>query len=366
MPHAQFVPLRIFSSYTMLEGAIEPKDIATKAREHGFPAAAICDRNGLYGAMPFGDAAKKAGVQPIVGAMLAVSRPDRPQMLDWLALYAQDERGYDNLCALVSAAHLARPVDEDAHVDFERLARHADGLICLTAGTEGALARMLADRQQAAADAYADRLCELFPDRLYVEISRRKNAVEIAAEPHLIALADGRGLPLVATNPACYADAAFHGAHDTMLCIAASTYLDSDDRTKSCAEAWMKPAHDMRKLFADLPDALENTLVVAQRCAVASPARKPILPSLAGDPEAEAAQLRRDAHAGLAERFERVPVADPQTYRDRLDFELDVIAGMGFPGYFLIVADFIKWAKSNGIPVGPGRGSGRARSLPGR
>ena len=342
----------------MLEGAIEPKDIAGKAREHGFPAAAICDRNGLYGVMPFSDAAKKAGVQPIIGAMLAVSRPDRPQMLDWLALYAQDQRGYDNLCALVSAAHLARPIDEDAHVDFERLARHADGLICLTAGAEGALARLVAERQQAAADAYADTLQQLFPERLYIEVSRRKNAVEISAEPHLIALADGRGLPLVATNPACYADASFHGAHDTMLCIAASTYLDSDDRAKSCAEAWMKPAHDMRKLFEDLPDALDNTLVVAQRCAVAAPARKPILPSLAGDPEAEAAQLRRDAHAGLDLRLERVPVTDPQAYRDRLDFELNVIVGMGFPGYFLIVADFIKWAKAQGIPVGPGRGSG--------
>ena len=342
----------------MLEGAIEPKDIAGKAREHGFPAAAICDRNGLYGVMPFSDAAKKAGVQPIIGAMLAVSRPDRPQMLDWLAFYAQDQRGYDNLCALVSAAHLARPIDEDAHVDFERLARHADGLICLTAGAEGALARLVAERQQAAADAYADTLQQLFPERLYIEVSRRKNAVEIAAEPHLIALADGRGLPLVATNPACYADASFHGAHDTILCIAASTYLDSDDRAKSCAEAWMKPAHDMRKLFEDLPDALDNTLVVAQRCAIAAPARKPILPSLAGDPEAEAAQLRRDAHAGLDLRLERVPVTDPQAYRDRLDFELDVIVGMGFPGYFLIVADFIKWAKAQGIPVGPGRGSG--------
>ena len=362
MSHAQFVPLRIFSSYTILEGAIDPKDIAANARAQGFPAAAICDRNGLYGVMPFGEAAMKKGIQPIVGALLCVLRPDRPQgappAYDWLALYAQNAVGYDNLCVLVSAAHLARPVDEPPHIDFERLARHAEGLIALTAGREGALANLLVERQQAAADAYADRLVALFPERLYVEISRRDDAVEAAAEPHLIAMADGRGLPLVATNPACYADADFHRAHDAMLCIAASTYVDSDDRVKSCPQAWIKPAHDMRARFEDLPDALANTLVVAQRCAFAAPARKPILPSLAGDPTAEAEQLRRDAHAGLAERLAKVPVADPDVYRARLDFEIDVIVGMGFPGYFLIVADFIKWAKANGIPVGPGRGSG--------
>ncbi len=365
MAHAQFVPLRIYSSYTMLEGAIDPAEIATRARAHGFPAAAICDRNGLYGAMPFSDASKKAGVQPIIGTLLAVARPDRATSLDWLALYAQDARGYDNLCALVSAAHLARPLDMDAHVDFALLARHAEGLLALTGGAEGALARLLADRQQAAADAYADALGAIFPDRLYVEIARRKNAVETMAEPHLIAMADGRGWPIVATNPACYADAEFHGAHDAMLCIAASTYVDSEDRTKSCAESWMKPAHMMRELFADLPDALDNSLVVAQRCAVAAPARKPILPSLAGDPAAEAAQLRRDAHTGLRARLSKIfptftsEIEGPwDVYIARLDFELDVIVDMGFPGYFLIVADFIKWAKGQGIPVGPGRGSG--------
>ena len=362
MSHAQFVPLRIFSAYTMLEGAIDPKDIAAKARDMGFPAAAICDRNGLYGVMPFSEAAAKKGVQPIIATMLCVARPDRPQgapsAYDWLALYAQDLRGYQNLCSLVSAAHLRRPVDEQAHVEFDRLARHSDGLIALTAGGEGALARLLAERQHAAADGYVDRLIELFPDRLYIEVSRRGDPTEAAAEPHLIAMADGRSLPLVATNPACYADADFHRSHDIMLCIAASTYVESNDRSKSNPEAWIKPSHEMRALFADLPDALANTLVVAQRCAVAAPARKPILPSLAGDPEAEATQLRVDAHAGLEARLAKVPVQNPADYRERLDFELDVIAGMGFPGYFLIVADFIKWAKAQGIPVGPGRGSG--------
>jgi len=362
MPHAPFVPLRIFSCYTMLEGAIDPKAIVAKARKFGFPAAAVCDRNGLYGAMPFSDAAKKAGVQPLIGALLCVMRPDRaqgaPALYDWLALFAQDMAGYQNLCGLVSAAHLSRPSDADAHVDFAMIEGRTDGLIALTAGAEGALAKMLADGQHDAASAYALRLEALFPDRLYVELSRRSNAIETAAEPHLIALADARSLPIVATNPACYADADFHEAHDAMLCIAASTYVESEDRQRSSPDAWIKSAEAMAALFADLPDALANTLVVAQRCAIAAPSRKPILPSLAGDPEAEAAQLRVDARAGLIGRLEMVPVPDPDAYFARLDFELDVITGMGFPGYFLIVADFIKWAKGQGIPVGPGRGSG--------
>ncbi|CAN5270627.1 DNA polymerase III subunit alpha [soil metagenome] len=362
MAHAQFVPLRIFSAYTMLEGAIDPKEIAKRARELGFPAAAICDRNGLYGVMPFSDACRAAGVQPIIGTLLCVARPDLPQgapaAYDWLALYAQDETGYNNLCALVSEAHLGRPIEEQAHVLFDKLALHTDGLIALTAGAEGALAKMLAGGQHDAASAYADRLTSLFPGRLYVELSRRLDAIEGAAEPHLIALADGRDLPLVATNPACYGEASFHDAHDIMLCIAASAYVESDDRTKSSPDAWIKPAHDMRKLFDDLPEALANTLVLAQRCAVDAPTRKPILPSLAGDPQAETAQLIRDAHAGLDARLALIPAADPVAYRKRLDFELNVITNMGFAGYFLIVADFIKWAKDNNIPVGPGRGSG--------
>ena len=346
----------------MLEGAIDPKEIAKRARELGFPAAAICDRNGLYGVMPFSEACAKVGVQPIIGTLLCVARPDIPQgapaAYDWLALYAQDDVGYDNLCRLVSAAHLDRPIEEQAHVTFEALAARSDGLIALTAGAEGALAKLFAAGQHQAATDYADRLRLLFPDRLYVELSRRLDATEGAAEPHLIALADGYDLPLVATNPTCYGPEDFHAAHDVMLCIAASAYVDSDDRAKSSPDAWMKPSHEMKRLFEDLPEALDNTLVLAQRCAFAAPERKPILPSLAGDPEAEAEQLRIDARAGLESRLERIPGADAATYRERLEFEIDVIVGMGFPGYFLIVADFIKWAKQNGIPVGPGRGSG--------
>jgi DNA polymerase-3 subunit alpha len=362
---APYVPLRIFSCYTMLEGAIEPKAIAKQAKRLDFPAVALTDRNGLYAAMAFTEACKSEGVQPIVGTMLAVARPgpggSGPPPLDWLALYAQNEIGYHNLCALVSAAHLDRPVEEDAHVPFAALDGRTDGLIALTAGSEGALARLLAEEQESAALDILSRLQHLFPGRLYIELSRRGDAVEERAEAKLVSLAYERDLPLVATNPARFAEADFHQAHDAMLCIAQSSQIDREDRQRSSPEAWIKPAAEMRRLFEDLPEAIENCAVIARRCAFGAPKRKPILPSVAGDLEGEARQLRVDAHAGLEARLARydgLGAAQRKLYFDRLDYEVEIIVGMGFPGYFLIVADFIKWAKENDIPVGPGRGSG--------
>jgi DNA polymerase-3 subunit alpha len=356
-----YVPLRTFSSFTMLEGAVEPKAIAKHAARLGFPAIAVTDRNGLYGVMPFGDACTAEGVQPIIGATLAVARPEEGALtLDWLILLAQDEAGYANLCKLVSAAHLDRPAHEPPHVPFAMLDGMTDGLIALTAGGEGAVARHLADGQRSKAKSYLDRLETHFPARLYIELSRRGDAIEQAAEPALIDLAYARNLPLVATNPSCYAEPHFHAAHDALLCIANSTQIDSNDRPRSSAEAWMKPGAAMTEMFADLPEAIANTATIAQRCAISAPQRKPILPRL-GDNEDE--QLCADARAGLADRLARLAErgagpADAGPYRDRLEFELDVITRMGFAGYFLIVADFIVWAKANDIPVGPGRGSG--------
>ncbi|TCM21445.1 DNA polymerase III alpha subunit [Novosphingobium sp. PhB165] len=378
----------------MLDGAIDPKAAAKLAKERKFPAAAICDRNGLYGAPAFAQACKGAGVQPIVGTFLAVVRPgavsqgqERP--IDWLALFAQSEVGWLNLCDLVSRAHLDRPLEMDAHVELESLRGHTDGLICLTGGAEGALARLYAAGKIEAAESYCDTLQSLFGDRLYIEITRTGEAVEDESEEDLIALAYARDIPLVGSNPAQYAEAKFHPAHDAMLCIANSTQVDAPERPRSSSERWVKPIETMQELFADLPEALANTLVVAQRCAYMPPRRKPLLPSLAGDLEGEARMLADNSRAGLAMRLapywpevteaeldaamalqgeereaaykelaERGVTEDFLDYAKRLDFEVQIIVGMGFPGYFLIVADFIKWAKDNDIPVGPGRGSG--------
>ena len=349
----------------MLEGAIDPKAIAKLAKERGFPAIAICDRNGLYGAVMFAKACLDEGIQPIIGTLLGVLREGREgedsPPVDYLPLFAQDEAGYDNLCHLVSKAHLERPLELEPHVQMDALERHTDGLIALTGAGEGALTRLLAEGQLDHAKALADRLQRLFPDRLYVELARSGEPAAQAAESTLIDLAYERDLPLVATNPATYAEPHFHAAHDAMLCIAGSTHIEAEDRARSNRQSFVKSAAMMDEAFADLPEATANTLVIAQRCAYAPPNRDPILPSLAGDQEGEAKALAEDARKGLEKRLEpygEMSAEERKEYFDRLDFEVGIIVKMGFPGYFLIVADFIQWAKDQGIPVGPGRGSG--------
>jgi DNA polymerase III subunit alpha len=306
----------------MLEGAMEPKTIAERAAKLGFPAIGLTDRNGLYGVMPFSDACIAKGVQPIIGTTLGVARPPEiggESRIDWLVLLAKDDQGYANLCKLVSSAHLERPVEEEPHIPFRELGRLSEGLIALTAGGEGAVARLLSDGQRDKAEAYLDRLQALFPERLYVEISRRGDGVEEAAEEALIDLAYARDLPLVATNPASYTDPSFHAAHDAMLCIAA--YVDRNARATASADAWLKDGAAMAELFADVPEALANTAVIAQRCAIAAPQRRPILPRLGED---EDEQLRRDARAGLADRLKNRPADEQQPYLERLEFELEV------------------------------------------
>lgn len=360
MSHTPFVPLRVISSYSMLEGAIDPKAIAKLAKERGFPAIAICDRNGLYGSTMFAGAAIAEGVQPIIGTLLGVIHVAGEQV-DYLPLFAQDEDGWNNLCHLVSRAHLDRPLELEPHVTMDDLTGHTDGLIALTGAAEGAVTRLLADGKERRAHDLAQQLSALFPDRLYVELARRGNSVEDAAEAGLLDLAYAQNLPLVATNPANFAEPHMHSAHDAMLCIANTSQIDSEDRPTSNPQSFVKTAAMMEELFADLPEATANTLVVAQRCAFSPPRRKPILPSLAGDLEGESRLLEEDARKGLSarlEKYEDMSEDQLQIYVERLDYEVGIIRKMGFPGYFLIVADFIKWAKAQGIPVGPGRGSG--------
>ena len=254
MAYEPFVPLRVLSSYSMLEGAIDPKAIAKLAKERGFPAIAIADRNGLYAAMSFAGAARDAGIQPIIGTLLGVRR-DGGEAIDWLPLYAQNETGWNNLCHLVSRAHLDRPLELDPHVTFADLDGHSDGLICLTGAGEGALVRLFADGKANAAHDYCGKLEALFPGRLYIEIARRNDPAEEAAEEQLIDLAYARDLPLVATNPAAYGEPGFHAAHDALLCIANSTHVDAAERPRSNPQWWVKSWPMMREQFEDLPEA---------------------------------------------------------------------------------------------------------------
>ncbi len=363
MPHAEFVHLRVHSAYSLSEGAIKPDRIAALAREGGMPAAAITDTANLFGALEFSQACAAKGVQPIVGCQLALTRPEAPALPpDPLVLLAQDGAGLANLQRLSSRGFLDTEPGLRPQVSLATLRAHQEGLILLTGGTPGPIFRLLAEGQRPAAEALLAALAEAVPGRVAVELHRHRLAAERAVEPGLLALADAARLPLVATNDCFFATPAMHEAHDALLCIAEGRLLAESDRRRVSPEHWFKPAAAMRALFADLPDAADNTLAIARRCAVMAESRKPLLPVCPkvrpGASEAET--LAEMAVEGLARRMAAI-AADAATqdrYRERLDYELAMIARMGFPGYFLIVADFIQWAKGRGIPVGPGRGSG--------
>ncbi|NIA67292.1 DNA polymerase III subunit alpha [Pelagibius litoralis] len=374
MAHADFVHLRVHSAYSLSEGAIRPKVLVKLCREHGIPAVAVTDTSNLFGALEFAQEAQKAGVQPIIGCQLAISREaGEPRNgtappPDQLVLLAQNQTGYENLMRLVSVAFLESDPGEVAQVGLDLLTEYAEGLIALTGGVSGALGRLLSGGQGPAAEALLKRLQEIFPGRLYVELQRHGLPEEEAIEAALLDLAYAQDLPLVATNEAYFPGPDDYEAHDALLCIAGGAYIAQSDRRRLTPDHSFKTASEMRVLFADLPEAVDNTLVIARRCAYFPEFVKPILPAFpTTEGRSEEEEMRAQSEEGLERRLEdqvltgvdpaeREAVAAP--YRERLAFELKVIQEMGFAGYFLIVADFIKWAKTHDIPVGPGRGSG--------
>jgi DNA polymerase-3 subunit alpha len=375
MSHADFVHLRVHTAYSLSEGALKIKDLVKQCAKLKMPALGVADTNNLFGALEFSLSCTEVGVQPIIGVQLGLRREDgndrfntgRKPEPDPLVLLAQNQDGYFNLMKVVSRAYLDTDPGESPQVPLSLLADHSAGLLCLTGGAAGPVGRLLGDGQGDKAAALLLRLKEVFPERLYVELQRHGLEQEDRVEPGLIDLAYAHDIPLVATNEPYFAARAMYEAHDALICIADGAYIAQDERRRLTPEHYFKSAQEMRALFADLPEAVDNTLVVAQRCAFMVPKVKPILPPFAGEhPEPE--ELRAQAKAGLEQRLvkhvftpdmteeEREHAAKP--YRERLDYELGTIEQMGFPGYFLIVSDFIKWAKAHDIPVGPGRGSG--------
>jgi len=378
MTHADFVHLRVHSAYSLSEGAIPVKRLIGLCADHRMPAVAMTDTNNLFGVLAFAQEAVKAGVQPIVGCQLALARPDAEAPAtgnggkaapDPVVLLVQDEIGYRNLLELVSNAFLDTASGETPHVGLSFLEAHGAGLLCLTGGAAGPVGRLLNESKDARAEEVLTRLSTAFPGRLYVELQRHGLPEEEAVEDRLVQLAYAHDLPLVATNEAFFPDRDMHEAHDALLCIAEGAYINQEDRRRLTPDHYFKSAEEMRTLFADLPEAIDNTLVVARRCAFFPEPTDPMLPAYdtAGG-RSEAEELRAQAVEGLHHRLdtqvftpelgesEREAAAQP--YWQRLEHELTVITNMGFPGYFLIVADFIKWAKGQDIPVGPGRGSG--------
>jgi len=368
-----FVHLHIHSSFSLLEGALKIDELKKLVLKDRMPALALTDTNNLFGALEFSEKLSAAGVQPIIGIELALDLGDQTAgrqgsvnvIYPSIVLLATNEAGYNNLMKLSSQAYLLPATGEAAHVAFEALSEAADGLIALTGGPKGPIDRALLAGQAELAGLRLSRLCELFGDRLYIELQRHGGEGEAGIEAELIDLAYARGVPLVATNEAYFAKPDSYAAHDALLAIAEGRLVSDPVRRRVTAEHDFKSRSSMKKLFADLPEALTNTIEIAMRCSFRPKTRKPILPSFTvgeqDTPTDEAEALRALAVTGLQARLKAHGPAEGltvQDYESRLEFELSVIERMKYPGYFLIVADFIRWAKAQGIPVGPGRGSG--------
>jgi DNA polymerase-3 subunit alpha len=361
-----FIHLRVHTEHSLLEGAVPVKMLPKLAAEAGMPAVAITDSDNLFAALEFATHAAAAGVQPLIGCVLSLgydvpAQGEQPKPPAGIVLLAQDAEGYGNLLKLNSCLYL-RPGSDLPRVTPEDLEAHVGGLICLTGGPDGPVGRLLRAGQRARAEALVTRLRGAFGDRLYVEVQRHPvegglpEAERLSERGH-VEIAYAMDLPLVATNDVYFPESRMFEAHDALICIADGAYVDQQgSRRRLTPQHYFKTPAEMAALFADLPEALENSVEIARRCAFAPSKRKPILPRFADD---EVEELRRQARAGLDARLAVIsPAAPLDSYRERLEFELGVIEQMGFPGYFLIVADFIQWAKQHAIPVGPGRGSG--------
>ena len=370
MPDPLFIHLRCHSAFSLSEGAITIKQMAALAAKADMPALAITDSGNLFGALEFSDVLGDKGIQPIIGIAIkvdmaievdanALKQNTSLRQFPALVLLAQNEQGYNNLMKLTSRSFLDVEASDEPHVSWDLFQSHSSGLICLTGGPSGPINAALLQGQSTLAKGQLQQLLTLFGDRLYIELQRHGETAERTTEAPLVELAYALNIPLVATNQVYFAAPDDFAAHDALICIAGGEVVAAEDRRRLTIEHFFKTQQQMAALFADLPEAIENTVEIAKRCAFRVEGKKPILPRFAeGD---EAAVLRAEALAGMELRLASngmAPGMMREDYDKRLDFELGVIIKMNYPGYFLIVADFIKWAKARDIPVGPGRGSG--------
>ncbi|HXY58269.1 MAG TPA: DNA polymerase III subunit alpha [Methylocystis sp.] len=370
-----FVHLHVHTAFSLREGALTLKKLLHLAGTDGQPAFAVADSNNLFGALEIAEKAAEAGLQAIPGAQLSIDfggsdvGDKRKSSRGAVVLLAKSEAGYRNLMRVASSAYLGA-AGEEPSVTIDELTSNSADLIALTGGPEGAIDPLILKGEPEAARARLELLARAFGDRLYVELQRHGLPHEPQIERRLLDFAYGMGLPIVATNEPFFPSAADFEAHDALLCIAEGTVTSAPQRRRLTPTHYFRTRAEMQALFADLPEALAATVEIARRCAYRPRTRKPIMPRFVRAESGETAEeldaieakeLRRQAEEGLKARLAATgpaPGLAEEDYAARLDFELSVIEKMRFPGYFLIVSDFIKYAKAQGIPVGPGRGSG--------
>ncbi|MCL2338820.1 MAG: DNA polymerase III subunit alpha, partial [Proteobacteria bacterium] len=399
----KFIHLRVHSKFSIGEGTLyidaNPKKdpnrqtIVKLCKQYGMPACALTDTNLMSGTAEFSDALSTAGIQPIVGLEASLNHQEsadpkqlRADQMSRIVLLAQNHAGYLNLTALNSLQYMRRENNHlGPYLTIDELSQHSGGVIMLSGGHTGPIGRTLLENQDKLAADLAKRFKEIFSDRpaarsprgphaiedcagwaqgegrFYLEIQRHGLEAEIKTEPEFLRLARDMNIPIVATNDVLFAGPENYEAEDAMACVLQQTKIIDPDRVRKNSEQYFKSAVEMAELFADLPESLENTINIARRCAyLVDTKSKPLLPRFGDNFEGECDMLRRNAVAGLNQRMveNKISIADQKQYFDQLEFELDIIIKMGFPGYFLIVADYINWCKKNDILVGPGRGSG--------
>ncbi len=374
-----FIPLRNHTTYSLCQGAIKIPDLIKRAESFKIPAIGIMDSQNLFAALEFSSACKKAGIQPIIGCEILIrfndpnqknlSNLDIENSFSKLPLIARNDEGYKNLMYLVSHSFLNRENGLSPHINFELLTEKSAGLIALSGGVEGPLAKLINNNQDNKLQDLVKQLSQTFADNFYIEITRHNTAIEEKLEAKFIDLAFKNNLPLVATNDVYFLSREMHEAQDILSCIGEGRFFLEADRKKNSPEQYFKSPQELEELFSDLPEAIENTVNIAKKCHIMAFERPPTLPRFNNSADFnEAAELKKQASEGLEMRLqskfavEEIAATTQQELRQqyfaRLDFEVSVITKMQFDGYFLIVSDFIKWAKNNDIPVGPGRGSG--------
>ncbi len=366
-----FVHLRTHTEFSVVDGTLRIDAAVAAARRDGQPAVAITDLANLFGAVKLYKACRDQGVKPLIGADLWMQPEGAERQASRLLVLVQDFQGYLNLSELLARAWTTHVHKAQAWVKWEWLQTLSGGLLCLSGAENGALGQALLAQDAERARAVALRLSELFPGRFFIELQRAGLPGQEALVQASVPLAAELGLPVVATHPVQFLEPEDFEAHEARVCIAEGETLANPRRVKRFVrEQWFRPAADMQALFADLPSALENTLHIARRCNLRLTLGKPRLPDFPTPLRADGTPTPIEDHfrdlsvQGLEWRLGQLfpdPVqreACRAEYQQRLEFEIGVIIKMGFPGYFLIVGDFIGWARANGCPVGPGRGSG--------
>ncbi len=360
----RFVHLRLHSSYSLAEGAIRIESLVDLCTKHRMPAVAVTDTNNLFGAMEFSTKCMKAGIQPIIAVQLNIQAEQDSATPTHVLLYAKNKNGYQNLIQLVSSSHLSSSSELFPEISRDTLAKYSDDLLLATGGIHSYVGKLLLANKLDAAREELQFFNKHFEKRLYIELSRHNNLEEQKMEEPLLSMAYDMDLPIIATNNVCYASADDFEAHDALLCIQQGKTVYDTERITSSPEYYFKSPEEMIALFEDLPEAIQNTEYLAQRCAFCLRFIKPIMPIYeTQDGKTQDQELSDLATSGLEKKLQHFRSQNDfneikERYFARLTYELGVIQKMGFSGYFLIVADYVRWAKNNGVPVGPGRGSG--------